>query len=469
MNGRAWVAAWFGVCVAAAGFGDLRTLAAAGGTALSAALNYAPAPADNPLKGFVPYAGQGREFPRSLEFNYLPLRPLMTGPATFDWSPLERLLNDVASRGCQTIFRVWLEYPGKPTGVPQFLLDAGLKTHTYTNTNTQPFPPSLITTPDYEDARLRAALTNFIAALGKHYDGDPRIGSITAGLLGTWGEWHTHPRSDLWASKAVQREVMAAYDAAFERTPVLLRYPTGTNDYTYAPSTEYELGFHDDSFGWATLPTGRKNDSWFFLTRLAESGAAGLNKWRTQPIGGEIRPELWPCLWTDAGCAPKGQDFARCVAETHATWLMDTSTSRRLAPAERERAVAAARSLGYELQVTKATLGDGSDAITRSATVTVRNAGVAPFYADWLVEIGQLASDGRVLRAWPTDWRLREVTPGEGDREFSSAIPAAELRSGASVLALRVVNPLPSGKPFRFANATQDQHAAGWLTLLRLD
>lgn len=459
----AWLAAGWVI----AGLANVPVEAAASGEK-TVKLAAAPAPADNPLKGFVPYAGQGREFPHSLEFNYLPLRPLMTGPATFDWAPLERLLNDVASRGCQAIFRIWLEYPGKPTGIPQFMLDAGLKTHTYTNTNTQPFPPALITTPDYEDPRLRAALTNFIAALGKRYDGDARIGFITAGLLGTWGEWHTHPRHELWASKAVQREVMAAYDAAFERTPVLLRYPAGTNDYTYAPSTGYELGFHDDSFGWATLPTGRKADDWFFLARLAACGSEGLNKWRSEPIGGEIRPELWPCLWTDAGCAPPAQDFAACVTKTHVTWLMDTSTSRRLKPAERERAIAAARSLGYELQVTKATLSEASGT-ARSVTVTIRNSGVAPFYADWRVESGQLAVDGRVLRAWPVPWRLRDVMPGEGEREFSAAIPATELQPGPSVLALRVVNPLPHGRLFRFGNATQDQHAAGWLTLLKVE
>ena len=28
---------------------------------------YAPAPADNPLKGFVPYAGQAKDFPHSME------------------------------------------------------------------------------------------------------------------------------------------------------------------------------------------------------------------------------------------------------------------------------------------------------------------------------------------------------------------------------------------------------------------
>ena len=63
---------------------------------------FAPAPADNPLKGFVPYAGQGRKFPHSLEFNYLPLASMMTGPTNFNWTPLERLLDGIASRGYQS-------------------------------------------------------------------------------------------------------------------------------------------------------------------------------------------------------------------------------------------------------------------------------------------------------------------------------------------------------------------------------
>lgn len=73
----------------------------------------------------------------------------------------------------------------------------------------------------------RACLKNFIAALGAKYDGDARIGFITAGLLGHWGEWHTYQREDLWAGKDVQIEVMDAYEAAFKRSPVLLFLSAG--------------------------------------------------------------------------------------------------------------------------------------------------------------------------------------------------------------------------------------------------
>ena len=152
------------------------------------ALEYVPAAVDNPLKGLEPYSGDKRDhFPHSMEFNYVPLSDLMSGMDEFHWQPLEELLNDVASRGHQTIFRVWMVYPGHDDGIPKFLIKDGLKVTTWLNDNTAPFPPEKVHTPDYNDPRLRKALKNFITALGKKYDQDPRIGFITAGLLGTWG------------------------------------------------------------------------------------------------------------------------------------------------------------------------------------------------------------------------------------------------------------------------------------------
>ncbi len=421
---------------------------------------YGPAPVDNPLKGFVPYAGQGREFPHSLEFGYLPLASMMVGPTTFDWTPLDNLLNGIAARGCQSVFRVYLEYPRKPSGVPEYLIQGGLKMRAWTNANTAPLPPALDHTPDYEDPRLRAALGGFIAALGARYDGDPRIGFITAGLLGTWGEWHCHPHSDWFASKTVQAEVLDAYEKAFRRTPVLLRYPAGEGNRSYAPNHSRSFGYHDDSFAWATLETGRRQDDWFYLATLRRAGAGAMNRWRTAPIGGEIRPELWPCLWKEAGCA-KGQDFARSVRETHATWLMDTSTSASLAPEERERALSAAGSLGYELQVVQSTAALTGRALEVSVTLT--NRGVAPFYADWPVQVVGVGSDGNEKSA-TLPLALKTLLPGN-TRTASVTLDLAMFPSGDIRLLLGVPNPLKGGRPLRFANLDAQPLRPGWLTL----
>ena len=421
---------------------------------------YSPAPADNPLKGFVPYAGQGRDFPHSLEFAYLSLASLMTGPTNFNWAPMERLLDGIGSRGRQSVFRIYMEFPRKPSGVPEYLVQAGVKMRAWTNTNTQPLPPALDHTPDYEDPRLRAALTNFIAALGARYDGDPRIGFITAGLLGTWGEWHCHPHSEWFASKAVQAEVMDAYEAAFRKTSVLLRYPAGENDSAHAPNGQRKLGYHDDSFAWATLDTGRKQDDWFYLNALRKAGPAAMDRWQTAPIGGEIRPELWPCLWKKDGCK-EGQDFAQCVRETHASWLMDSSTSRLLAPDELERALAAARSLGYELQVVQATAALTGRALEVSVTIT--NRGVAPFYGDWPVRLMAVSSAGS---EWVAElpFALNTLLPTATDTR-SVTFDLTKLSSGEISLLLGIPNPLKGGRPLRFANADQDRDRAGWLTL----
>jgi len=422
--------------------------------------SYTPAPADNPLKGFVPYAGQGRNFPHSLEFSYLSLASMMTGPTNFNWAPLERLLDGIALRGCQSVFRVYMEYPRQPSGVPEYLVKAGVKIRAWTNTNTQPFPPALDHTPDYEDPRLRAALTNFIAALGARYDGDPRIGFITAGLLGTWGEWHCHPHSEWFASKAVQAEVMDAYETAFKKTPVLLRYPAGEKDYAHASNGQRKFGYHDDSFAWATLDTGRKQDDWFYLAALRKAGTAALDRWQTAPIGGEIRPELWTCLWKADGCT-EGQDFARCVRETHVTWLMDTSTSSPLAPDERERALTAARSLGYELQVVQATAALKGRALEVSVTIT--NRGVAPFYADWPVGLMAFGPDGSEVVA-ELPFTLNQLLPATTSTR-SATLELGKFTPGEVQLLLGIPNPLKGGKPLRFANENPDPLRPGWLTL----
>ena len=120
--------------------------------------------------------------------------------------------------------------------MPQFLLDQGLTLRSWTNA--QDHPPTVHLTPDYEDPRLRAALTNFICALGARYDGDPRIGFIALGLLGTWGEWHDRPHDEWFASKIVQREVMSAYEAAFKRTRLVARYPAGPDNPRYADNSQ---------------------------------------------------------------------------------------------------------------------------------------------------------------------------------------------------------------------------------------
>lgn len=427
-------------------------------------LKYAPAPVDNPLKGLVPYQADVRTyFPHSLEFNYVPYSALVKGYDDFDWQPLEAMLDDIAGRGHQAVFRVFLEYPGKQGVIPEFLVRDGLQVHEWRYTETQPLPPAPIETPDYEDERLRRSLKNFLAALGQRYDGDPRIGFITAGLLGVWGEWHNYPKEELFASPAVQREVMDAYEAAFKITPVLLRYPAGDQNDQKAKNSDRPFGYHDDSFAWATLHTGKRSDDWFYMTALKASGPDAEAKWRTHPIGGEIRPEAWGQVFDDAPRVKQIQNFRECVETTHATWLMDSGMfAKKPTPERVRRAEEQVRRMGYEFHVPEVTVGAVQDG-KLAVTLHVENRGVAPFYYDWRSEYGLLL-DGRPVQTFASTGRLIGLLPGDPPKVWSDTLDLTGLPAGRYTLAVRVPNSLPGGKPLRFANESQDA-ATGWLML----
>jgi len=424
----------------------------------------------NPLAGLVPYASPpANRFPHSMEFRYFSLSDLMIGPREFRWDSLEQFLESVRRRGNQGVFRVWMQYPGQPGGIPEFLLRDGLKVHQWRNTNTAPFPPADVVTPDYSDKRLRAALARFIEALGNRYDGDPRIAYVTAGLLGTWGEWHDYPRTDLWASKTVQDEVLDAYRSAMKRTPVLLRTPAGPSDPHYTPTRGRGFGYHDDSFCWATVETGREEDSWFFEARLRAAGER--DAWRKHPIGGEIRPEAWGIVFDNKPGPKEMQPFDRCVDRTHATWLMDTGMFREQAPAARmSRALEAVRRMGFAPQINRLTveLAPGSAPQTRiQATVAWTNVGNAPHYHGWTTEARLTDVKGDLLVKFAQRPSVSGTQPGQaGKWVFSAPLSTSsrEMLRGAS-LQIRIPNPMPGGKPVRFANSGGATTPGGWLAI----
>lgn len=400
---------------------------------------FAPPPADNPLRGLVPYPFVERvdNVPHSLEFFYVSARELAPAPDQFEFAAIEKQLRLINERGCQGIFRIFLEYPGKPLAVPQFLVEDGLRIHRYKNADGEH------QTPDYSDPKLLRFLKSLIESLGETYDGDPRVGSITAGLLGHWGEWHTYPREDLYPPKATQTSVMNAYDRAFAATPILLRYPAGPANFHYADNSQTRFGYHDDSFAWATLDTGRDEESWFFMSAMKAAGAS--ERWKHAPVGGEIRPELWPCLFTDKGC-DKGQNFDKAVRETHASWLMDTglfTPSKHPTPPKRlARAKAAVANMGYVYTATQ--FEREGDEIA----LTIENRGVAPFYQDWPVKLALISREKTILKDTP--WKLAGLLPGQ-TRTWRASVPKRQDQR----VAIAVPNPMPNGKPLRFANKEQ--------------
>mgnify|MGYP000585505689 CR=1 FL=1 len=80
-------------------------------------------------------------------------------------------------------------------------------------------------------------------------------------------------------------------------------------------------------------------------------------------------------------------------------------------------------------------------------------------------KLAALDTDGKITRRWPVAWKLTGLLPGDAARDWKATLPLREASVTGLNLALRVIHPLANGKPLCFANAEQDRHAPGWLSL----
>ena len=414
---------------------------------------------ENPLRGFIPYSSTKRTddtFPHSMEWFYLPLAAVVTGPDAFDWTPVERQLSAIAGRGHQAIFRFYLDYPKQPSGIPTYLLAAGLKTFPYADSgNAGSATPSV--SPDYRDPRLIDCLVHFIHAFGSRYDGDVRIAYLTAGLYGFWGEWqvHDHPlpgEPSGWAIRQQDKDaLLRAYAESFQHTAVMVRVPDVTEDRRLLA----HFGFHDDSFLRDTLGPERSH----FWPKMELAGA--INLWQVHPMGGEIYPALQVGLW-GSWPNPEGQPVGDAIATTHATWMLDSELF--VAPhtaVERANALRAERMLGYTLYCREWQIARNDDGSAK-ITVRVENRGVAPMYYAWPAEAEALDGDGKIIGKGSAVWTLPTLLPGQ-TAEWSISLNALP-RAANSVL-IRIANPMPGGHPVAFGNAEMGTVLPGWLSL----
>jgi len=414
---------------------------------------------ENPLRGLVPSAAarwDANSFPHSMEWFNLPLSDVVTGTGTYDWAALEQRLAMIAGHGNQAIFRFYVDSPKFPSGIPRYLLQAGLKTFPYDYSDNSKSPTPSVS-PDYSDPRLIECILHFIHAFGLKYDGDVRIAYVTAGLYGFWGEWHVgeHPLPGEpagWAMTQKDKDaVLRAYVESFQQTPVVVRTAEVTKDRELLA----HFGFHDDSFLHDTIGPQPLQ----FWQGMRQAGME--ESWERHPTGGEIFPPIQDGIW-DAWPNAKGQDVTASIATTHATFMFDSALFAAMPTAsEKANAQRAQRMFGYTLFCRSARMVRGKDG---SATVTVRieNRGVAPMYYAWPVEAEFLDGTTKVVGQGHAVWPLPTLLPGK-TAEWTVSLQSVP--HSARTLVLRIANPMPGGHPVAFANEEMGTVKAGWLTL----
>jgi len=304
---------------------------------------------------------------------------------------------------------------------------------------------------------LMTELEAFIAAYGAAYNGDPRIACVQAGTIGFWGEWHNYPlEATHGISEANRLRIFQAYVSAFPDTQVSIREPkSGIPTALLA-----QVGYNDDSFAQSTLgPT-----EWHHLPKMNAFGIQ--DSWMSNMEGGEVFPPLGQDFWNSIPNAV-GQDWTACVENSHATYILHHAIfDDPIGSVTHNNALIGSAQLGYRFYANAVRINSAStDGI--DVDVRVQNDGVAPFYYDWELEFAVINDAGTVLLLESVDVSLSALMP---DQETSwNLLSTQSLLAGEYELLMHIKNPLadltPNAKTIRFANATQDEHVDGWLSL----
>jgi hypothetical protein len=389
----------------------------------------AKGPLDNPLKGWCPGAGDTIHQPYALVFQratWAELEPREGQYQFEDWE--RRWVRRPQDRHKHVVFRVHLDVPGAPSGVPAWLAEKGVTSTPYGDHGGG-------RSPDYNHPALVEGLERLIAAMGRRYDADPRVAFVQLGLLGFWGEWHTYPRNELFAHEETQRRVVRAYVAAFPHKILQARSARGE------AGRQRALGFHDDLFpedtdgpeGWKFLPTLR-------AARRADT-------WRRAAIGGELgfrSEDRW-----------LGPDYSRTlemINGAHLTYLGPYNPAGKANPPAEylERCRDMVRRMGYEFALRTIRC---PERVPAKGTLEIRiegvNQGVAPFYYPWPVELALLDRQGKVSERWTTKTDVRTWLPGPFAVEDRHRLTVPV---GRYDLALGIRDPLTDQPAVGFAN-----------------
>eukprot|EP01100_Stratorugosa_tubuloviscum_P015861 TRINITY_DN958_c0_g1_i1.p1 TRINITY_DN958_c0_g1~~TRINITY_DN958_c0_g1_i1.p1 ORF type:complete len:445 (-),score=229.34 TRINITY_DN958_c0_g1_i1:159-1493(-) len=387
-------------------------------------------PLDNPLKGWVAYSepGDTHSLTTKMAYFYFSWRDIEPSEGVYNFTTFENRWQSSAATGKHIVFRLYLDYPNSPTGIPQWIINKGIQLTRY---ETQEVGNGY--SPDYNDERLLQPLLKTISKLGQRYNNNNRVAFIAIGTLGFWGEWHTWPLEHLFANATTQQRVVNAYRAAFPNKILLTRYPGGET------GKQNWIGYHDDYFPDDTNATG-----WGFIPTMKESGR--LQNWRKAAIGAEMVPNA-----ANTYLFNKWDQTMSMLRAIHLTWMGPYCPAIEFNKNSTfyDRARLMVRTMGYQYEfnhIQLSCLSDGKLSIALRAI----NTGVAPFYYNWIVRFAFFrSSDKLLIKQFNTAVDIRNWLPGTF---WLNTTITPQLNPGTFSLAIGIIDPWTQKPAITFAN-----------------
>ena len=342
-----------------------------------------------PMTGIVLWntSGSVKKDYVQLEFSYMLYNDVCKEKDVYDWTPMDKLLEQVAARGHQAVVRFRYTYPGyDPGAVPDYIKEwPGYEaTHAKSEGRMTEFP-------DWRCEELQRFHMEFHRLFAERYDKDPRLAFVETGF-GLWAEYHIYDgpciMGKTFPSHDFQAQFLPKMHEWFQDTPWL--FSIDAADSKYAPFhkqkelLELHFGNFDDSFmceDWS----GYNWSSWKFF---------GEDRYKKGPAGGEFS---YYTNYDQKHALDKegmyGRVFEDVVAKVHMTFIIGNDQPGKQTP---ERIAEAAMSMGYRFEIRDFVIGE-------NARILIANVGVAPIYRDAFLELDGMKGE----------LNLRTLMPGE--------------------------------------------------------
>ncbi|TWU55589.1 DUF4832 domain-containing protein [Rubripirellula reticaptiva] len=323
----------------------------------------------------------------ALEYRYCGYNEVVSADGQYDFTKVDEILDQIASRNHQAVLRFYFCYVGKETTVP----DVIRKRPDYDETvGTSERKKTHFC--DWSNKALQDFMLDFYTRFAKRYDNDRRIAFLQTGF-GLWAEFHIYDGPNemgkTFPTKQYQAKFLRHMDSQFNNLPWSISIDAADSDYTpledNADLLSLRFGVFDDSF--LCKPHPKENAvNWKTLDS---------NRWKRQPSGGEFsyynNKDQKNALRPDG---PNGVSFEEAAKQFHISYMIGNDQPR-FQPAERIKS--ASMATGYRFRVSAAQI-KGDD-----LTLHVTNDGVAPIYRDAFFAAGEKRSTTS----------LRGLLPGE--------------------------------------------------------
>lgn len=321
----------------------------------------------------------------------------------------------------------------------------------------------------YFDPSFPERVEKLVEKLGQAWDNDPRVAYVEMGIIGEWGEHHDPDLSTYWAPHdepdhvanrtwipGMEKVLGEAFAKAFKNKKVMVRYAYEFKD--------YEFGIYWDS--WAQPQE---------IVRGYEEMKKLGDRWKTQPIGGEI---TWN--WGDLARFKSFEEVAandstrsyvmEQIRNLHCNHLGGITWANFKDPQFMRNAEILQKAMGYRFVVKEFSYPSEVKAGGHMIPISFKviNTGSSPFYYNWPVEIalldpethqkvwGKVLDDVNISEWMPGDnWSVKEEKYLTAPQVYSisqEVMVDESIPKGEYILALAVLDPAGMQPSLRFAN-----------------